>query len=234
MRKMTLALSVLAFSSAAFADSAKPFDGWYIGGNVGYGNGTNQDIYVNPGHSEAPGTERDLDGAIGGIQGGYNWQFDNNIVLGVETGLSASGISGGVDNPSSGSQYYDSIDINQAFNFNFKAGYAIGNWLPYVTAGLTFASMDYARGCSKDSSNSVPDCIDPFNANADDIRGGYNIGAGVEWRFSDNFSTALEYRYTDLGESDAWLASDTNIANDSYARYKTEYQEITLRFNYYF
>jgi outer membrane immunogenic protein len=236
MNKVNFAfsLSLLIFSSTVFSETTKSFEGWYIGGNIGYGTGTNHDIYVVPGNAEASGTPRDLDGTIGGIQAGYNWQLDNNIVLGFEAGFSAANISGGISNAESISEYYDEVEINQAFNLNFKAGYAIENWLLYTTAGLTVASMDYSRGCYSDPTTTIKDCLDPYDATADDTRVGYNIGAGVEWQITDSFSSALEYRYTDLGESDAWLASDANTLNDSYARYKTDYQEITLRFNYRF
>ncbi|ADO49005.1 outer membrane protein [[Enterobacter] lignolyticus] len=234
MRKTTLAISLLIFSSIASAETTKPFDGWYVGGNFGYGSGTNHDVYVVPGNAEASGTPRDIDGTIGGIQAGHYWQLDNNIVLGVETGWQAANISGGISNAESISEYYDQIEINQAFNLNFKAGYAIENWLIYTTAGLTVASMDYARGCYSDPTTTIKDCLDPYDATADGTRVGYNVGAGVEWKFNNSFSAALEYKYTDLGESDAWLASDANTLNDSYARYKTDYQEITFRINYHF
>ncbi|MCP2003477.1 MULTISPECIES: outer membrane protein [Buttiauxella] len=230
MRKTLLVIVMLLSSGSAFADSAKSFDGWYVGGNLGYGSGTNQDVSVSPGAGEPHGTPRDIDGTIGGIQAGYNWQLDNDIVLGVETGFSGANISGGLNNPSH-SSWYDEVDINQAFNLNFKAGYAIGNWLPYVTAGLTVASMELAKGCSVNPAPAVQDCGTAFNTAIDDTRAGYNVGAGVEWKFSDNFSTALEYRYTDLGESDAFTPVG---ANDAYPKFKTDYSEVTLRVNYYF
>lgn len=234
MRKVSLALSLLALSSVSFADTTKPFEGWYLGGNFGYGSGTNHDVSVIPGQSGPSGTPRDIDGTFGGIQGGYNWQLDNNIVLGVETGLTSYNISGGTTRPESGSDWNDGYDIKQGFNLNFKTGYAIGNWLPYVTAGLTVASMDYMKGCSQDPTNYYNDCPAPFESTSEDTRVGYNVGVGVEWKFSDSFSTALEYRYTDLGESDAYISTNSNVASESYSRFKTDFEEVTLRVNYYF
>ncbi|TNV20410.1 porin family protein [Buttiauxella sp. B2] len=233
MRKSLLMAVLLLSSGATFAtttQAGKPFEGWLIGGNLGYASGNNQDVSISPGQTEPYGTPRDIDGTVGGIQAGYNWQLDNDIVLGVETGFSAANISGGLNNPSN-SSWYDEVDINQAFNLNLKAGYAIGNWLPYVTAGLTVASMELAKGCSVNPAPAVQDCGNAFKTTSDDVRLGYNVGAGVEWKFSDNFSTALEYRYTDLGESDAFDPEGSSVV---YPKFKTDYQEITLRLNYHF
>src|SRR5262249_1630342 len=83
--------------------------GFYIGGNVGYGWGkssnawnvfapnftTGDTICMPAGGAFCPGgSDSDkLNGAIGGLQAGYNWQNGNSLA-GIETDFQASGQKG--------------------------------------------------------------------------------------------------------------------------------------------
>lgn len=86
--------------------------GWYVGGNVGYSGGTDDTTVTAPGpqataitvafggasglFSLGPlvyGQTTHLNGAIGGVQIGYNWQTTSNWILGFEADFQASGES---------------------------------------------------------------------------------------------------------------------------------------------
>ena len=106
----TTALVVLAATSAGAADMyARPaytppppplpvysWTGLYFGGNVGYSWGQSKSdrtgslvgLGVNVRESQ------EVDGAIGGVQTGYNYQF-GTWVFGLETDIQASGQKGG-------------------------------------------------------------------------------------------------------------------------------------------
>ena len=106
---VTTAFVVLAAASAGAADMsvsrpvyAPPpvpvysWTGLYFGGNVGYSWGQSKSdrtgglvgLGVNVRESQ------EMDGVIGGVQTGYNYQF-GNWVFGLETDIQASGQKGG-------------------------------------------------------------------------------------------------------------------------------------------
>lgn len=98
---------------------------------------------------------------------------------GIEGGLSLSDIedeNGG--NLEGNNEWYGNSEIKNTANLNLKIGYAFYNWLPYVTTGLTVASMDYMSGCQSNGQSMGSDCETPFESSADDFRVGYNVGAG--------------------------------------------------------
>src|SRR5262249_53839841 len=80
--------------------------GWYLGGNVGYGwGGANTDTagsgtsitfftITNPPATFADSAKQRLQGVIGGVQIGYNYQIGPQWVLGFETDIQASGERG--------------------------------------------------------------------------------------------------------------------------------------------
>ena len=72
--------------------------GFYVGGNVGYGwgsrtvNFTPNDLNVfasscggSFGSTCPPPASFDINGALGGLQAGYNWPFNQNWLAGIET-----------------------------------------------------------------------------------------------------------------------------------------------------
>jgi outer membrane immunogenic protein len=233
MRKSLLVTVLLLSSGAAFSASAttdKPFEGWYVGGNLGYGDGDN----LQKNNPDAQTTE--MDGMLGGIQGGYSWHLDNNIVLAVEGGLSASDITS--DWKGSDTNKYDPYSggesINSAANLNFKLGYAFNNFLPYVTTGLTLASMDYYLKCDKSSVTETNGCKEGnFEANTSDLRFGANAGVGVAYKFSDNFSVGVEYMYTKLSDETIHMY-DPAHPGKSNRDMETSFQTVTARVNYHF
>ncbi len=115
-------------------------------------------------------------GILGGFAG-YNYQFDNNVVVGVEGDLNynwndeniAPGVRAGTDLDGS---------------IRGRLGYAMDRFLVYGTAGWTIARgyVD-VPGAGKDKQS--------FN--------GYTVGAGVEYAFKDNIFGRAEYRFNDYG-----------------------------------
>lgn len=91
--------------------------GFYVGAHIGYGWGeTDWSTVIEP------------SGVFGGLQLGYNWQFNPNWVVGVETDISAT-------------------DINDAFPQHFdyvgtlrgRIGYTWDRTMLYATGGLAYA-----------------------------------------------------------------------------------------------
>ena len=128
--------------------------GFYIGAHVGYGWG---DSGVG-----------DVDGFLGGLQLGYNWQFNRNWVFGIEVDISGTDINSVV-----GPSHIDYLGTARA-----RLGYAWDRTMLYGTGGLA-----YARGAT---------------AGVHDSDTGYALGAGLEWAFAPNWSAKVEYMYYDV------------------------------------
>jgi outer membrane immunogenic protein len=168
--------------------------GPYVGVNIGYGFGDwdSTGTYTGSWHDHSIATSSDTSGFFGGIQGGYNWQF-NQFVLGVEADLQLSGISGsselvGQDCVKKCSGVYCDPAVTGDWDMNWfstirgRAGVTFDGWLAYGTAGLAIADVDFGGNLS-------------FN----DTVTGYVVGAGLEKIVARNWSVKAEYLYMDLG-----------------------------------
>lgn len=229
--KRALLVSALMISCSTFAASNQldQWTGFYAGGNLGYGSGHSRD----EGNSTSWGDS--IDGVVGGIQVGHNWQFDNNIVLGVAANLNLSDMGDAFKN-SDHDKYdaYDgSIDIKQNGSVDLLMGYAFDRVLPYVKVGVTVAKEDFTMGCHKGNVTKTNGCGNEFNTNASNISAGMNVGAGIQYRVTQNLSAGIEYTYVDLGTSSVYL-HDPNYADYGSRNFNTSYSITTLNVNYLF
>ncbi|CAN3990041.1 outer membrane protein [Methylocystis bryophila] len=139
-------------------------------------------------------------GVIGGLQVGYNFQFNPSIVVGVETDFQGSSLGGNGPgnysiypspfvNPTSGA-LNDVLVPVAAINggrlgldyigtVRGRAGWLFTpTLLVYGTAGFAYGGVS-AWGQSN-------------------IRTGWTAGGGLEWMFAPNWSAKVEYLYADL------------------------------------
>jgi outer membrane immunogenic protein len=217
MRKLLLTTTTLvafaAVGSAGAADlpvKAPPmvatpvaynWTGIYFGGNFG-GGWSELDVSAVtefPGTTSfPPGTQftrRNGSGPLGGVQGGFNWQF-NNFVIGVEGDYTWSNITGSettrsLVNPAITETTTGTVtDIALATG---RLGYAWNNWLLYIKGGGA-----WSRGHSSSNTfNGAGVIVDSTASSA--TRSGWTIGGGVEWGFWNNWSAKIEYNHIDFG-----------------------------------
>ncbi|MDI4663365.1 porin family protein [Xanthobacter autotrophicus] len=147
--------------------------GFYIGGNAGYGWGSGQD---DPGVAGI-----DPKGWFGGGQVGYNYQFGNNIVAGVEADIQGGDISAGTSGPLGTLGLSSTLDLFGTVRG--RLGYAFGPVLPYVTGGFAWGNNS----------------IDYLGASQSQTHTGWTAGAGIEYALTDHWTAKTEYLYTDLG-----------------------------------
>jgi outer membrane immunogenic protein len=198
MRKLLFTLatcSTLGISNVQAADMSFPetydWSGAYLGVHAGYGWG-DYDVSVEvPANIFNPASKQDLGGVfdndfIGGIHAGYNFLAGQNIVLGLEADLEATGFSGDQD------PNFDEFNMKLPVmgSIRARAGYAIDNLLIYGTGGLAVGWADFDTEIQNTSSDNSETFV------------GFTVGAGVNWGITDNLSAGLEYRYTDLGSVD--------------------------------
>ncbi len=171
---------------------ARPFSwtGLYVGAQVGYGWG-NTTAESGPLAGFNQTYDYNSTGALGGGHIGYNWQ-NQNLVFGIETDIEASGIGGG-GRGSLGFQH--DTDINWVGSTRGRLGIAYDRTLFYATAGWAYGDVKIDKGFGSYS----------------DIRSGWTAGAGVEHAYSDRMTLRLEYRYTDLGTTNASSAALNSI-----------------------
>ncbi len=139
------------------------------------------------------GWSGDAEGAIGGIQVGYNWQ-SQQFVYGIEADLSLSDISVRDNVVTPFGTITASGSIDWIATIRGRAGILVQpHLLIYATAGLAIVSGE-ARG-----SVSVVG-LPTISASQSDTSTGFVYGLGVESKWSDTMSVRLEY--LGFGETD--------------------------------
>jgi len=132
---------------------------------------------------------------------GSNFQ-SGNIVLGVESDL----MLGGTSTSSTLAGVTAAMKDSWTASLRGRAGVTVGRGLIYGTGGLALAGQDFSIASST------------LAARATDVRVGYVIGGGFEYKFADNVSGRIEglhYSYKDslvgwAGSSQA-LKLDSNV-----------------------
>lgn len=138
----------------------------------------------------------DANGGFVGGTVGYNYQFYNNVVLGLETDLSWSGAKG--DIPCPNADFTCETKNRWIGTLRPRLGYAFDRFLPYVTAGAAYGNV---RLSARD--NTTGDTFSDSNT-----RFGWAAGAGVEYAFTDQLTAKVEYLHTDLGRDDYSIDGD--------------------------
>lgn len=160
--------------------------GCYIGGQVGWAGG-NTDAQSGP----FPGVYNqtysyDWDGFVGGGHVGCDLQT-GQFVFGIVGDYEWANFGG---NGIGSLGYTHDLSIDWTASLRGRVGYAMGQNLFYVTGGAAWAGVDITKAGAVGAA--------PF-VTFSDTASGWTVGAGWEYAFARNFSTRIEYRYTDLG-----------------------------------
>jgi outer membrane immunogenic protein len=219
--------------------------GLYVGINGGFGwggrsvnfgaNDTNalfSSCFAPGGSTCPPPANFDVAGGFGGFQAGYDWQFNSNAVVGIETDFDWSRIRGsgtsrflslpGIFPPGNASFVADQ-DIKSFGTLRGRLGWLpMNNLLVYGTAGFAYGRVDQNVGlnlggnatfnsrsyfCSFDGSV-VTNC---FNGDTSHTATGWTAGAGIEFAAWNNFSIKMEYLYIHLGNDNVNVVAQATI-----------------------
>ena len=151
-----------------------------------------------------------LNGLFAGGQIGYNWQFAERFVLGVESDLQGAGIDGGggLANITAASFAPSAWSVTSALlnrNIEFLAtlrgrlGFAATpTLLLYATGGAAYGRV---RAGVELEQSLTPSAFDEATIEGERYRNlmGFTVGGGVEAALSTNVSVKLEYLYVNLG-----------------------------------
>jgi high affinity Mn2+ porin len=162
--------------------------GFYVGGHFGYGGGS-LGPDTNPLPLQGVLFPHSTTGLIGGYQMGYNRQFANGIVLGIEADAT---FPNALDQAALGRT--PPTPFNTSFDYvgtvRGRIGYALGTWMPYVTGGLAWGHPHVLINDPPNTSNVI--------SSVGHYRAGWTAGLGVEFAVSGNWSAKLEYDYVAL------------------------------------
>jgi outer membrane immunogenic protein len=199
-------------------DPVWSWTGFYVGVNGGYSWGRSE-ATVDPTTPLATNIRHNVDGWLGGVQAGYNWQVNPKFLWGVEADIQAAGERGGSTDvlpvlrvPLLG--ITGTATSNTSFpwfaTFRGRAGWlADPSLLLYATGGLAVGEVKFNTQTTLilqrfDGANAAIGGPIPFvGATVFDrqTRVGWTAGAGVEKKFDPRWSVKLEYLYIDLGSA---------------------------------
>ena len=223
MKYTTLAAALLLSSTSAFAADAIVYNepapvavvdtfswtGGYIGLNAGYAGGKNKFNAYNVDAS----AKDNSNGFLGGIQAGYNWQFDQMIV-GLETDIQGAGLKSDAELSIGGATYGAEAKINWFGTTRARLGYTpVDRFMVYATGGVAYGKIKASYGDFSQSDTKV----------------GYTVGAGAEYALTNNVTLKSEYLYTDLGK----LKLD-DAAGNRFGEVKAPFHTVRVGVNYKF
>ena len=221
IRKILLSAAALVLmgGGARAADIIEPaaydWTGPYIGIQGGYAWGTNDvevdsnlDIVTTAAIALIPpdDDEIDIDGWVGGLHLGYLWQNDS-LVLGIEGDGEFADIDGNTDvflNEGDADPIGEvEQEIDWLASLRLRAGIAWDRTLFYATGGLAVGGVEVSADLGEIGSESESD-----------TEWGWTIGGGIEHAFTDELSARIEYRYTDLGDTDVSVENERVGSSD--------------------
>lgn len=208
MKKLVCAI----FASSVFAAGAVPaaaadlplkeplytiydWTGFYGGAHLGYAFGTASDSTVAPPGVPFSTQAVNLTGVAFGADIGYNFQLSPWFVLGLESDISITGITGSaISANAAGVAAITDTETNQWYGSTrgrFGVAPAWG-WLLYATGGVAYTTVRSDETFQTST----------FTSSFFTPRLGWTAGAGLEAAFDrrwPNWTARLEYLYSDYG-----------------------------------
>jgi len=212
----------LIFKAPAYGAPVATAWSWagpYLGINVGYsaGKSNTNAVFTDPTGTPlfTTGSTDNLNGAIAGFQGGYNWMTSSWLMAGIEADIQLSTQNttptficpGAICNPGIG-DLTTSFDRAQKLDWFGTVRGRLGatvtpDTMAYLTGGLAIAEINTAGivlGFSPFDSSGNPN-VTPVGFGFYDHRtkAGWTAGAGIETHLSGNLTGKVEYLYLDFG-----------------------------------
>ena len=237
-----IAYATLAAPGARAADkaadsapaAAAPFawDGFYVGGHMGYAGGVSNwsgpDIAGSSSLAKQINTFNEAGSFLGGFQGGYNLLLPSHVLLGVEADFTfpaypdlsghTTGATANFISPSLGAATY--MEAMQASGtVRGRLGYVFNDWLLYGTGGFAWTRNQQTL---TQTSSGTTDA--PFVS-----RTGWVVGAGVEVPLIANWTAKLEYLYSNFGAKNVGFPNNNEVFRSDFAL-----QTVRLGLNYHF
>ena len=216
MRKFIVAGIALLGLTAATSSQAAPanynWNGFYVGGNLGYSWGPWDS--TGSGVSPTGSHKANVDGWIGGVQGGLNRKLNQNWLVGVEGDFNWSREKHDftwvfpvtIGDVRSGFSIAESWKLQWLGTIRGRVGMTptqAQDLLIYGTGGLAVGKASFGVTLS----------LGTLSASLTDekTKWGWTIGGGAEKALNKNWSTKIEYLYVDLGSYKFVQSIDTKL-----------------------
>ena len=182
MAVLSLAIGSGRADAASAAPTAPSWEGFYLGGDIGYGSGVS--ATTQPQSTNFVGSQ----GFTGGLLGGYNHMLAARWLVGIEADASWSDVNH-IDNLDDG--FGDIAEAKfaqkQTYSVRARAGYLL------TPGTLLYGTGGWAASLFTLSFN-APNA--PFSESDTHWLGGAQIGAGIETMLTRNWTARLEYLQT--------------------------------------
>jgi outer membrane immunogenic protein len=172
------------------APVAAPYSwtGCFVGGHVG-GLWATKDWTVRTGGLNSADGGDSINSLLGGAQLGCDYQFSNRFVIGIQ-GDYAWADAHNSHTDLLNATISDGSRVKALASVTGRVGYTWDRFLGYVRGGGAWVRDDYngtiiATGAAFDSAN--------------ETRGGWTVGVGGEYAFTNNISAFVEYDYYGFG-----------------------------------
>ena len=197
--------ALMALSTASFASDLEvaqgvpavpatvSWTGFYAGAQAGVG-WRFLDIYAPYGNITGNYSNVTASGFSGGLFGGYNFQFTNRVVVGLEIDASYGEMEGNAPvyrangSPPTGGQR--GMQTAWSGAGRVRVGYAFDRFLPYIAGGIALSDLTTVRSAS----GAATPLVSWSNSMV-----GWTLGAGLSYALTNHIVVRAEYRYTDYG-----------------------------------
>lgn len=172
------------------------WSGFHVGFNGGYGGGvvSGTTVFVQPGLALSTYASNRFGGALAGGQVGYDYQFANQLVIGLETDMQWSGVQAWHQATTAGGLtpnrfiYTDAPNALTWFGTTrARLGYARGSSLLYATGGVAYGEL---------TANDTHIAGALFTGSSARTQAGWTVGTGTEYALTEKLSLKAEYLYT--------------------------------------
>lgn len=239
--------------------------GFYVGANIGGGWG-NHDVDGYTPNDPAmvswftafgppPSLSLNSSGVIGGFQLGYNWQFNRNWLVGLETDFDGSGVKGSTSTVANllGSTVPATTTADERLKWfgtvRARLGYLpADNILAYVTGGFAYGRVERNGSYSNSSGGVFLASVPPFlftcgpgqtclAGSSNDTATGWTVGGGIEYAVWQRWTVRAEYLYLSLGAksvTETALFFPGSLPASFNANFKTNINVARVGLNYRF
>lgn len=177
---ISLAGQAAAADITTIPQSVFSWGGFYAGGHLG-GGWADSDISFTNGNATSP----DGNGALGGLQIGYNYMMSPEWLIGIEGDFTWTGIDGSAICPNP--VFTCDFDVDWLASIRGRVGYVWDNFLLFGTLGVAFAQTDY-------DAYAIATGL-PFGPTSGLNQTGIAAGGGVAVALTPNLTARAEYLY---------------------------------------
>jgi outer membrane immunogenic protein len=215
MKKFALAFSLVGFAGSALAADLPVYQapppvvpvyswtGCFFGGNAG-------GVWIRKEYNTVAGTNlgsHDANSWLAGVQAGCDYQFAGGFVIGIQ---------GDYDWMSASGSHVDFTGVTHAHTTKSLAsvtgrlGYAWDRFLLYMRGGWAWERDNYASAVPP-FPGILAAPVPGFTVFAGETRGGWVLGVGGEYAFTNFMSGFIEYDYYDFGTRAVNFPTPLNI-----------------------